>query len=392
MIDFEFISPTKIYFGHQKEQKVGVAAKEFGFRKTLIVYGSRHALSSGLIDLAREKLGDEGIETFLLSGVRANPTITKVKEGLAIARKEGIDSILCIGGGSVIDTGKSIAANFFYEGDPFDFNLKKAAVSKALPIGVILTIASAGSEMSNSCVIQDDERMIKQGFNSDLVRPAFAIMNPELTFSVPTYMAAAGVSDIIMHSLERYLILGDGNELCDDWALDLIAKTMQYGPKSLQNPTDYEAKSAIMLQGALSHNGLTHLGKEFGFTVHPVEHALSGYKPDIIHGAGVALLYPAIAQIGLRREPKKYAELTRRLFKIGLENEKETAIIGAAKMKEFFSSIGMPSSFADVAPAFMVCFALVFFFDSFFIAFSSMSAKVICLALSGNVWRRLRKI
>lgn len=348
MIDFEFVSPTKIYFGHQKEQKVGMAAKEFGFRKTLVIYGSHHAVASGLIDLVKEKLGEEGIECFFLSGVRANPTITKVKEGLALAKKEGIDSILCVGGGSTIDTGKSIAANFFYEGDPFDFNLKKASVTKALPIGVILTIASAGSEMSNSCVIQDDEKKIKQGFNSDLIRPRFAILNPELTFSVPSYMAAAGISDIIMHSLERYLILGDGNEICDDWALDLIAKTMQYGPKSLQNPNDYDAKAAIMLQGALSHNGLTHIGKEFGFTVHPVEHALSGYKPDIIHGAGVALLYPAVALHCLKREPKKYAALTRRLFNMGLENEKETAIIGAAKMKEFFSSIGMPSTFAEV--------------------------------------------
>ena len=348
MIDFEFVSPTKIYFGHQKEQKVGIASKEFGFSKTLVVYGSSHAEKSGLIGLAKERLEAEGVQCFFLSGVRANPTIEKVKEGLAIAKKEGIDSILCIGGGSTIDTGKSIAANFYYEGDPFDFNLKKASPKKALPIGVILTIASAGSEMSNSCVIQDDRQKIKQGFNSDLIRPAFAILNPELTFSVPTYMAAAGVSDIIMHSLERYLIWGDGNELCDDWALDLIAKTMHYGPKTLQNPNDYDAKSAIMLQGALSHNGLTHLGKEFGFTVHPVEHALSGYKPDIIHGAGVALLYPAVARVCLEKEPRKYAELARRLFKIGVENEKETAIIGTSKMKEFFSSIGMPSCFKDV--------------------------------------------
>ena len=348
MIDFEFVSPTKIFFGHEKEKKVGKAAKEFGFSKTLVIYGSTHAEKSGLIGLVKEKLGEENIELFFLSGIRANPTINKVKEGLEIARKNNIDSILCVGGGSVIDTGKSIAANFYYEGDPFDFNLKKAVPTKALPIGVILTIASAGSEMSNSCVVQDDETMVKQGFNSDVIRPRFAIMNPELTFSVPTYMAAAGVSDIIMHSLERYLILGDGNELCDDWALDLIAKTMQYGPKSLQNPNDYDAKAAIMLQGSLSHNGLTHLGKEFGFTVHPVEHALSGYKPDIIHGAGVALLYPACATVALEREPAKYAELTRRLFKIGVENERETAIIGTSKMKEFFSSIGMPSTFKDV--------------------------------------------
>ena len=348
MIDFDFISPTKLFFGKGKENRVGEAAKEFGFHKTLIVYGSSHAEKSGLIDLAKTKLAEQGIETLLLSGVRANPTIEKVKEGLQIARANGIDSLLCIGGGSTIDTGKSIAANFYYDGDPFDFNLKKASPKKVLPIGVILTIASAGSEMSNSCVIQNDALQIKQGFNSDLIRPTFAIMNPELTYSVPSYMAAAGISDIIMHSLERYLILGDGNELCDDWALDLIAKTMYYGPKSLQNPTDYDAKAAIMLQGALSHNGLTHIGKEFSFTVHPVEHALSGYKPDIIHGAGVALLYPAVAMVALEREPRKFAELARRLFKIGVENEIETAIIGTSKMKEFFSSIGMPASLQDV--------------------------------------------
>lgn len=348
MIDFEFVSPTKIFFGHEKEKKVGLAAKEFGFTRTLVVYGSKHAKESGLIDLVDLKLKEEGVEPFYLNGIRANPTIEKVKEGLALAKEANIDSILCVGGGSVIDTGKSIAANFYYDGDPFDFNLKKAVPKKALPIGVILTIASAGSEMSSSCVVQDDEKKIKMGFNSDVIRPRFAIMNPELTFGVPTYMAAAGISDIIMHSLERYLLLGSGNELCDDWALDLIEKTMQFGPKSLQNPNDYEAKAAIMLQGALSHNGLTNIGKEFGFTVHPVEHALSGYKPDIIHGAGVALLYPAVAMVTIRKNPTKHAALSRRLFKIGVENEMETAIIGATKMKEFFSSIGMPTTFEEV--------------------------------------------
>ena len=348
MIDFDFVSPTKICFGLDKEKEVGNLALEAGFTKTLIVYGSERVRTSGLLDIVESKLKENGITYLFLGGVRPNPVAAKVREGVALCKKEGIDSILAVGGGSTIDTAKAIAAGFYYEGDPYDFNLHLASPKKALPIGVILTFASAGSELSNSCVIQDDERQIKQGFNSDLVRARFAIMNPALTFSVPVYQKAAGISDIIMHSLERFIIPGNGFELSDEWALDLIKRVIEWGKKALENPNDYEAHANIMICGALSHNGLTHLGKKFQFTVHPIEHGLSGYKPSITHGAGVALLYPAWANYVLKKDPHRFAYFAKRVFNIHLVDETESAIIGTRMMKEFFSSIGMPTTFAEV--------------------------------------------
>ena len=348
MIDFDFVSPTKIFFGKQKEEKVGEAAKEFGFKKVLIVYGSHRIETNGLLTTVTAHLKENSINFCLLGGVRPNPLIAKVREGISLAKQEGVDSLLAIGGGSTIDTCKAIAAGYFYEGDAFDFNLHKATPKKALPIGVILTFASAGSELSNSCVIQDDERCIKQGFNSDLVRPKFAIMNPELTYGVPNYQKAAGISDIIMHSLERYCVESEGYTLSDEWALDLIKKVIENGKTMIENPSDYQSHATIMLCGSLSHNGLTHLGKRFQFTVHPIEHGLSGYKPDITHGAGVALLYPAWAMHVVREDPERFAYFAKRVFNISLDDKLETAIIGIRQMKEFFSSIGMPTTFREV--------------------------------------------
>ena len=297
MIDFDFVAPTKIYFGRDKEEQVGEILLKEKAQTVLIVYGSDRIRKEGLLGRVESRLLENGISYRELNGIRPNPVADKVREGVALARKENVDYLLAIGGGSVIDTAKAIAAGYYYDGDPFDFNLKKATVGQALPIGVILTLASAGSEGSNSCVIQDDALGIKQGFNSDLVRPRFAIENPELTFSCPNYQTFAGISDIIMHSLERYFDPGDENELADDWALDLIKNTMVAAKRLLVDPKDYQARARVMLNSTLSHNGLTGLGKKFFFVVHPLEHALSGYVPKVTHGAGVALIWPAWAMV-----------------------------------------------------------------------------------------------
>ncbi|MCR5490969.1 MAG: iron-containing alcohol dehydrogenase [Bacilli bacterium] len=348
MIDFNFVAPTKIYFGKGKESLVGEAAKDHGFHRTLIIYGSDRIKKTGLLEFVTSKLKENGIEFAELSGVRANPTAEKAREGLRLAREFKADSILAIGGGSIIDTAKSIANGFYYDGDQFDFNLKKAVPTKALPIGVILTHASAGSEMSDSCVIQDDALGIKQGFNNDTSRPVFAIEDPELTYSVSPYQTAAGVSDIMMHSLERYFGHSDGDELADDWALDLIKSTMEWGKVAVKEPNNYQARAVVMLNSSLSHNGLTALGKKAPFVVHPLEHALSGYAPNITHGAGVALIYPAWALYVVDKATDKFARLTERVFKLHGANEKETAIIGIHAMKDFFASIGMPTTFEEV--------------------------------------------
>lgn len=347
MIDFQFVSPTKIVFGHKAEEKIGHVAKEFGFHHALIVYGSAR-IEKDLLPQTERLLKEEGIESTRFGGVRPNPLASKVREGVALAREMGADFVLAIGGGSPIDSAKSIAVGFYYDGDPFDFNLKKANPTKALPVGVILTHASAGSEASNSCVIQDDEMAFKGGINSDLVRPVFAIEDPELTYGVSAYQTAAGASDIMMHSLERYFDPSGENQLCDDWALALVKNTMTAVKAVLKDPCDYEGRAALMLNSTLSHNGLTGLGKPFGFVVHPIEHALSGYRADIVHGAGVALIFPAWASYVRKRDEAKFARLARTLFNIDEPNDEKASIIGIARMKEFFSSIGMPTTLKEV--------------------------------------------
>ncbi len=348
MIDFDFRNPTRIVFGKEAESKAGELAKEYGFSKTLVLLGGGSARRSGLLDKVTGSLKKEGIQFFIKEGVRPNPDAKTVRDFIGFSCENGIDSILAIGGGSVIDTAKAVGAGFYYEGDFFDFNLHKATPKKCLPIGVVLTISSAGSESSNSCVIQDDEKKIKQGFNCDLVRPVFAIENPELTYSVPGYQTFAGVSDIMMHSLERYHNASGENELADEWALSLILSTMEAAKTLLRNPNDYEARARVMLNSSLTHDGLTSLGKTSVFVVHPLEHALSGYDQKITHGAGVALLYPVWATYVYKKDIGKFAKLTEYLFKEKGATDEETAIMGIRLMKEFFSSLGMPTTFQEV--------------------------------------------
>ena len=347
MIDFDFVSPTKIYFGKGKESQIGDILSDFGAKKVLIIYGSKR-IEADLLPLVLSKLDEKGITYLIHSGVRPNPTLDFVHKGVEIAKTNNVDFLLAIGGGSPIDAAKSIACGACYEGDTFDFNLHIASPKKALPVGVILTHASAGSELSNSAVIQDDERQIKQGFNSDFNRPTFAIENPELTYGVSAYQTAAGGSDIMMHSLERYFDPSDEDQLADEWALALIKNTMKAIKDALANPTDYQARARLMLNSSLSHNGVTGIGKKFSFVVHPIEHALSGYAPNITHGAGVALIFPAWAEYVLDRDTAKFAHMAEVLFNIKGDDLKKTAIIGVTSMRQFFASIGMPTRLADV--------------------------------------------
>ncbi len=348
MIDFDFVAPTRIIFGHSAEKRLSELLNAYNVHSVLLVYGGGSIKRSGLYDAVIEQLNLAKVAFFEISGIRANPTKESVFAGINTLREHPCDLILAVGGGSVIDAAKSMGVGYYYDGDPFDFNLKKAAPSKTLPLGVILTISSAGSEMSNSCVISDDASGIKLGFNNDLIRPLFALENPELTFTVSPYQTAVGFSDIIMHSLERYCGESDALQLADEWALDLIKNTMEAGKRALANPEDYEARAALMLNSSLSHNGYTGIGKRCPFVVHPLEHALSGYRPDIPHGAGVALLYPAWASYVCSKAPAKFAYLTKRIFNLEAKTELETAIMGVAAMKDFFHSVGMPTSFAEV--------------------------------------------
>ncbi len=348
MIDFDFIAPTRLIFGKGAENKLGDTLESYGIKSVLLVYGGGSILRNGLYACLTKQMQKKGIAYDELKGIRANPTLESVLEGVKMTRQKHYDLIFAVGGGSVIDASKAIGVGHYYDGDPFDFNLKKAVPSKTLPVGVVLTISSAGSEMSNSCVISNDKTNVKQGFNSDLIRPLFAIENPELTYTVSPYQTAVGFCDTMMHSLERYFGDSDDLQLADDWALDLVANTMKAGVMALKDPFDYQARACLMLNSSLSHNGYTGIGKKYAFVVHPLEHALSGYRPDIAHGAGVALLFSAWANYVAPKHPAKFVRLAKRIFNLEGKDDVETSIMGIAAMKDFFHSVGMPTSFKEV--------------------------------------------
>lgn len=348
MIGFDYVNRTRIIFGKEKKNEVGNILSSYGFKRVLVTYGGGSVKKSGLLQKVLESLDEKDIFHVEFGGILPNPIREYSKKGVEIARLNKVDCILAIGGGSVIDVSKSIAASFDYDGDPFDFNLKKVAPSSALPIGVVLTIAAAGSESSTSCVIQDEKTGVKQGFNSDLVRPLFAIENPELTFGVSAYQTACGITDIMMHSLERYFNESGPFELSDEWALALVKNVMAAGITALKNPCDYDARAALMLDSSLSHDGLTSLGKKSVFVVHPLEHAISGYKKEVAHGAGIAVCYLGWAKYWVNKKPEKFAHLAERLFNIHGESTLETAIMSVASFEKFYKSIGMPTSLNEL--------------------------------------------
>ena len=348
MIDFNFEIKTKLYFGKNKENEVGHILKEYGVNRVLIVIGRSSVKKSGLLDKIYHLLDQEKIEYCLLEGIRANPTTELVYEGLKIAKEKKVDFLLAIGGGSVIDTAKSIAAGYYYEGDPFDFNLHKTKPTKALPLGVILTISASGSEMSTSCVIQDDKTGTKSGFNSELVRPVFAIENPELTYSVNKEQTGYGIVDIMMHTLERYFQPSSDNEVADEFALGLLKTTIKAGRIAINNPMDYEARATLMLNSSLSHNGLTNIGKPFMMPVHQMEHVLSGLYPAVAHGAGLAVMFPAWSKYYLEYDIKKFSRLAEVLFDSHIKDEYKNGLNGIECLMQYFKELGMPLYLEDL--------------------------------------------
>lgn len=348
MKNFEFVSPTKIYFGPGKENDVGSILKEFGASRVLIIIGKNSVIKSGLLERVVVSLSKATIEYEVLRGVRANPTFDLVEEGLRIIRNNKIDYILAIGGGSVIDTGKCIAVNFYHNGNIKDINMHRADPVKALPIGVILTISAAGSELSNSCVVQDDETGMKVGFNSDLVRPQFVIENPELTYTLPKEQLAYGIVDILMHTLERYFSKSENYELADEFALGLIKNVLEVGLLAYQNPENYDYQAALMLASSLSHNGLTSIGKKYQMPVHQLEHPLSGSFPKIAHGLGLAVLFPAWCKYYYKYDIDKFASLGERVFDIYSGDKEKDAYMTIEAFEEYFSRLDLPNKLSEI--------------------------------------------
>ena len=348
MIDFDFISPTKIYFGNNKEELIGQICLDGGYKRVYIVVGQGSVKRTGLLDRVLDSLNKSGVKYQVLEGVRPNPTIDMCRKGIEEARIFVPNLILAIGGGSVIDTAKNIAVGYFYAGDSFDFNLHKAKPKKALPVGVILTISASGSELSNSCVIQDDDKKIKRGFNDDLIRPVFAIENPKLSYSVSKVQTAYGVVDIMMHTLERYFNGSSENEPADGFAEALLKSVIKAAKTVIDNPTDYDARAVLMLMSSLSHNDLTSIGKGKLLFVHQLEHAVSGVYPDVAHAAGLAVLFPAWAKYYVNYDTDKFNSLAANVFNIHKMNKLDNAKAGIQEIEKLFAALGMPKTFKDL--------------------------------------------
>lgn len=347
MNNFVFFPATKYVFGKGVENKVADQLQSFEMKKPLLVYGKGSVVRSGLLDRVKKSLEEAGIPYAELGGVQPNPVDSKVYEGIEIAKKEGIDSVLAIGGGSSIDTAKAIAAAIPYDGDFWDFFCGKAKVTKALPVGVVLTIPAAGSEGSGNTVITKLDGLHKLGMGSDVLRPKFALMNPELTFTLPPYQTAAGITDMMAHIMERYFSNTPNVEITDRVAEGVLKAIITEAPKVIANPEDYDARANIMWSGTLAHNGVCSGGREEDWATHGLEHELSAVY-DVTHGAGLAVMFPAWMSYAMQENPGKIAQYARRVFNVEEADDKKAALLGIEALKKFLKSIGMPVNMKEL--------------------------------------------
>lgn len=349
MENFNFYSPTEFVFGKDTESQCGKLIKKHGGTRVLVHYGSQSAIKSGLIDRVCRSLKQENIPYFMLGGVQPNPRDTKVYEGISLCLNESIDFILSVGGGSCIDSAKAIAIGVPYEGDFWDFYSDKAVISKALPVGTILTIAAAGSEGSSSSVITKEDGMLKRGTGSDLIRPRFSILNPAFTQTLPAYQTACGVTDIMAHVFERYFTTTKDVEvtdrLCEAVLLTMISQT----PRVLANPDDYEARANIMWAGTIAHNNIVGVGRSQDWNSHQIEHELSGLY-DCAHGAGLAVVMPSWMEYVYKHDVMRFAQIAVRVWGCEMDyfHPEVTALNGIHAFRRFLSSIGMPINFSQL--------------------------------------------
>ena len=349
MENFAYYTPTKVVFGKDEEKNVGKLAKDFGAKKVLIHYGGGSAVRSGLIDKIKTSLTEENISFVELGGVKPNPRLSLIYEGIKLAKENSIDFILAVGGGSVIDSAKGIGygvANPDIE-DVWDLYIGKKKTQKCAPIGVILTIAAAGSEMSSGSVVTKEDEQLKRSYGCDNARPKFAIMNPELTYTLPKYQIACGVVDIMMHTMERYFSPVGNLELTDTIAEGLLRTMIKYGKLSLENPYNYEARAEIMWASSLAHNGLTGCGGIGDWSTHQLEHDLGGVY-DIAHGAGLSAVWGSWARYVYKENPKRFVQFAENVFgieKIG--TDEDVAIKGIEAMENFYKDIEMPISISE---------------------------------------------
>ncbi|HWR21987.1 MAG TPA: iron-containing alcohol dehydrogenase [Feifaniaceae bacterium] len=344
MQNFDYYAPTRVAFGKNAEARTGELVKAQKCKKVLVHYGGRSAKASGLLDRIFRSLTEEGISYVELGGVVPNPRLSLVYEGIELCRKEGVDFVLAVGGGSAIDSAKAICYGLRNPFDVWDLYAGKVQAEACAPLGAVLTIAAAGSEMSNSSVITNEDGWLKRGHNSDLSRPKFAIMNPELTYTLPQYQTMSGCVDILMHTLERYFTTGETMDLTDRIAEQLLRTVMENARILMRDPENYKARAEVMWAGSLSHNGLTGLGASGDWVSHKLEHELGGLF-DVAHGAGLSAVWGSWARYVLEVKPERFAQFAVRVMDIeDTGGAKATALKGIEAMEAFFRSIEMPTS------------------------------------------------
>jgi len=349
MNDFTYHTPTKVVFGRGAEAKLGELLREQGCRKVLIHYGGGSAERSGLLGRVRETLKAEGISWVELGGVVPNPRLSLIYKGIELGRTEGVDFILAVGGGSVIDSAKAIGYGLGSGGDVWELFERKRQVTACTPIGVILTIAATGSEMSSACVITAEDGWRKLGYTSETSRPRFAIMDPQLTMTLPAYQTACGCVDILMHTMERWFFASGGMEITDRISAALMRTVMKHALILHNEPQNYDSRAEILWAGALSHNGLTGCGGDGGdWAPHKIEHELSGLF-DIAHGAGLAAVWGSWARYVSRENPQRFVHFAQHVMQLsGAGADAEIALAGIKAFEDFCRAIDMPTSIREL--------------------------------------------
>ena len=349
MLNFDYYTPTKVAFGKETVSRVGKLIKEFGGKKVLIHYGGGSVIRSGLMDKVKAILEEEQIPYIMLGGAVPNPHLSLVYEGIELCKKEAVDFILAVGGGSAIDSAKAIGYGVANDGDVWDFYDYKRVATGCLPIGVVLTLAATGSEMSDSSVITKEEGLIKRGYSSDYARPKFAIMAPELTKTLPDYQTASGCADIMMHTMERYFHNGDSMEITDQLAEGLLRTVMVNAKILVSEPDNYEARAEVMWAGSLAHNGLTGCGTDGGdWMSHKLEHELGGLF-DVTHGAGLAAIWGSWARYVYKDCLPRFKRFAVNVMGVqAVGTDEEIALKGIEAMEEFYRAIKMPTNLREL--------------------------------------------
>lgn len=349
MKDFNYYAPTEVVFGEQSEEQAARLVRKYGGTKVLVHYGGQSAVRSGLLDKVCRLLEKDNIAYITLGGVVPNPRLSLAKQGIELCRREGVDFILAVGGGSVIDSAKCIAYGVCFEGDVWDIYLGKAKPTTMLPVASVLTIPAAGSEMSEASVITNEDGDVKLGYSNDMSRPKFAIMNPCRTFTLPPYQTAAGVTDMMMHTMERYFTKDDDMDLTTDIAEATLRRMKTAIFAVLKNPEDYRNRAQIMWGGSVMHNGLTGCGVSDDWATHQLEHELSGMF-DVTHGAGLAAIWPSWARYVMHENLSRFVRFAVNVMDVpnDFTDPEGTALKGIEAMERFYHAIGMPINIKEL--------------------------------------------